>query len=275
MRYNCIVLSETMKAQFSDIFMLPQVLVVCGILLFYTVSGKQHTLVGQWTFEDGEVFVDLIGNFGDIILEGAKMDNGQLDLGVDKWARTNGLYHGPTIYEKTMVSWASLDSFSPAQGNMAGSILSIDELFSYDVFDAIVFGEMENNHWLAGSNLFDRSENPSPGYEESVTNVIIQMAISYKKVSGSMAHIRLYRNGEVIGDYVKGNLANWQNDIYGVEVLWGPRHKKLSGGAFGNIDAHIEESRIYGEVLGSEDIRRLYPKGINILIKGMRTSRNV
>lgn len=97
-------------------------------------SSRIHP-VGHWTFEDGEQLRDLTGNVGDIKLRNAVVKNGQLDLGVDKWAVADG-YNGSTILEKTLVSWVSIDDITVQKG----SVLSIDKI-SIDQFDAIVFGE--------------------------------------------------------------------------------------------------------------------------------------
>lgn len=224
------------------------------LVLFSDLSTESPQPIGHWTFENDEVFIDLAGNFGNIVLKGAAMENGQLDVGQDKWAHTDGTYNGPSISEKTMISWASIDSFSVQRG----SILTIDEL-STDQFDAIVFGEIKTNYWMAGSSNFYRTLDPVPGYGETKTDYMIQMAVSYEKVNGNQAHVRLYRNGELIGDYTKGNIAVW--DAADTEAIWGARHWVNSGDvSIDSLDMHIEESRIYGEVLTSEDIRRIYPK---------------
>ena len=58
---------------------------------YQTAAGENLTagsenLVGHWTFEPGEGLKDLMGNFADIILKGAKIEDGKLDLDAGKWA---------------------------------------------------------------------------------------------------------------------------------------------------------------------------------------------
>jgi hypothetical protein len=59
----------------------------CSVLLLLNLSmsapaqgEKAETLVGHWTFEKGSELKDLMGNFADITLNGAQIDNGQLDV---------------------------------------------------------------------------------------------------------------------------------------------------------------------------------------------------
>ena len=210
-------------------------------------------LVGHWTFEDGQRLKDLTGNFADVQLRGAVFDNGKLDLGVGKWAVAGG-YKGPTITEKTLVSWVSIDSFNVQRG----SVLTIDKV-SVDEFDAIVFGEIKKNSWMAGSSFFRRTIDPKPGFKETAvvnTCKLIQLAISYENYNGK-AHIRLYRDGVMFGEYTKGYIASWPKGD--AEVFWGVRHGNAKNGGPDNMDAHIEESRIYASVLTSEELKKLRP----------------
>jgi hypothetical protein len=216
-------------------------------MLALAQAQKAETLVGWWTFESGEELKDLTGNFVDITLKGAEIKDGQLDVGAGKWAVASG-YSGPKIAEKTMVSWASLDNLDV----QAGSILTIDRL-SVDEFDAMVFGERQNHRWMAGSSFFRRTQDPKPGFEEKKTGELVQMAYTYED-SGGQAHIKLYRNGELFGDYTQGALATWEKDD--AEVFFGIRHGNVGGGP-GNLDAHIEEARIYGAVLEPDEIQAL------------------
>ena len=205
-------------------------------------------LVGHWTFENGQGLKDLTGNFADVQLRGAGCDNGKLDLGAGKWA-VAGDYKGPTITEKTLVSWVSIDSFNVQRG----SVLTIDKV-SVDEFDAIVLGERIRNHWMAGSSYFRRTTDPKPGFKETVVNKLIQLAISYENDNGK-AHIRLYRDGVMFGEYTRGYIASWPRGD--AEVFWGVRHGNAKHGGPDSMDAHIEESRIYASVLTSEELKKL------------------
>ena len=229
-------------------------LAVSTIIIVH-VFASDFKLVGHWTFEKGEETKDLTGNFCDVHRKGgAVIENGQLDLGRGNWA-VAGDYTGPTIEEKTLVSWVSIDNFNVQRG----SVLSLDKV-SVDQFDAIVLGERMANHWMAGSSYFRRTEDAKPGFKETKTNVMVQLAISYENENGK-ARIRLYRNGEKFGEYMKGPFVTWPRGD--AEVFWGIRHGNAQRGGPDNMDAHIEESRIYAGVLDSKDLLKLRLKGID------------
>jgi len=70
---------------------------VCAVLLLLNLalpasgqSEKAETLVGHWTFEKGVELEDLTGNFADIQLMGATIEDGQLDVDLGKWAIASG-----------------------------------------------------------------------------------------------------------------------------------------------------------------------------------------
>jgi hypothetical protein len=227
---------------------------ICIVLLMLSLpmlalgqAQKAETLVGWWTFEPGEELKDLMGNFADITLKGAKVEKGQLDVDMGKWAVASP-YTGPEVKEKTLVSWLYLDDLNV----MSGSSLTIDRI-SVDEFDATVYGERQPHRWMAGSSFFRRTQDPAPGFEEKEKGKLIQMAISYED-KGGQAHIKLYRNGELIGDYTMGAIATWVKGDG--EAFFGLRHGNVGGGP-GNLDAHIEECRIYGAVLSQDEIKAL------------------
>ena len=129
-------------------------------------------------------------------------------------------YDGPDIGEKTLVSWAIMDDLDVQQG----SILTIDRL-SDPTFDAIVFGERQHHRWMAGSGWFHRTQDPEPGFEEKKTGELIMMAISYAD-DGGTARVRIYRNGDEIGDYTFGQFEPFDNND--AEAIWGKRHGGFS-----------------------------------------------
>ncbi len=244
--------------------------VTCAVLLMLGLSTlalaqgeKKETLVGHWTFEPGEELKDLTGNFPDITLKGATIKNGQLDVGSGKWAIATGKYKGPEIKEKTMVSWVSLDDLNV----LAGSILTIDKI-SVDEFDAMVFGERQPQRWMAGSSFFRRTTDPAPGFEEKKAGELIFMAYTYED-EGGQALIKLYRNGEQIGEYKMGAIASWPAGD--AEIFWGIRHGNEGGGP-GNLDAQIAESRLYGTVLSQAEIKKLKVGTLDVEARGKLTT---
>ena len=211
----------------------------------------ENLLVGQWTFEDENLLKDEKKNFGDIKLHGAVIRNGQLDVSPGKFARVSS-YHGPSLSEKTLVTWVSLQTTS----NQAGSALTIESISNGD-FDGVVYGERQKYHWMAGSGSFQRTLDPSPGYKQTETHAKVQIAITYTNVKGS-TRVRLYRDGIKFGDYTS---TRGKFPIYSrgdTEIFWGIRHGSASGGP-GHLDALIEESRVYAGVLTPEELKQLKP----------------
>ena len=242
---------------------------VCAILCLLNLSlpalgqsEKAETLVGHWTFEKGVELEDLTGNFADIQLMGATIEDGQLNVDLGKWAIASG-YDGADIGEKTLVSWAIMDDLDIQKG----SILTIDRL-SDPTFDAIVFGERQHHRWMAGSGWFHRTQDPKPGFEEKKTGELIMMAISYTD-DGGTARVQIYRNGDKIGDYTFGQFVTFDNED--AEAIWGKRHGGLGGGP-GDLDAHIEDSRIYASVLSEAEIKKLLPDTLDVEAHGKLTT---
>jgi hypothetical protein len=219
---------------------------------------KEETLVGHWTFERGVELKDITGNFADITLMDAKIENGQLNVDLGKWAIASG-YDGPDIGEKTLVSWVIMDDLNV----QAGSILTIDRL-SDQTFDGIVFGERQNQRWMAGSGWFHRTQNAEPGFEEKKTGELVMMAISYEDDNGT-AHVRIYRNGDKIGDYTLSQFVSFANKD--AEAIWGKRHGSVEGGP-GDLDVHIEDSRIYAAVLSQTELKKLLPDTLEVEARG-------
>ncbi|MFQ6043056.1 MAG: DUF6785 family protein [Candidatus Poribacteria bacterium] len=142
------------------------------------------------------------------------VEKGQLVLGANKWAITTG-YKGPEIKEKTLVAWVYIDDLNITHG----APIAIQQTDA-DSFDAIVYAERQPRQWMAGSSHFIRTQDAVPGFKETETGKLVYMAISYEDDGGD-AHVRIYRNGDLIGDYTKGFMASW---VAGnVEALFGIR----------------------------------------------------
>ncbi len=213
-----------------------------------TLMGQD--LIGHWTFEPGAELVDLTGNFSDLVLNGAVIADGALDVGPNAWANTIN-YSGPIIEDKTLVSWVRMDDLNVR----GGSVLTVDRT-DIDIFDAIVYAEVETNRWMAGSNSLSRYQALVPGYAESTTGELVQMAICYRNNNG-IASIEVYRNGILIGNYDRGPFASFGSGL--TEVVFGQRHTFPNGALPGNpwVDAKIEEARVYSGCLTQEQIQNL------------------
>ena len=220
-------------------------------------------LVGHWTFEGDTELEDLAGNFPELLLqENAEIVDGKLDIGgtgrtADAWAITDseiGEYTGPTIANKTLVSWVIMQNVGPRV--RAGSVITLDTV-NGDIFDGIIYGERQMGRWMNGSSNFHRTQDFKPGYIEKTVNEHIMLAITYKLVNGQLL-VTGYRNGDVIGEYMTGNPFQWRAG--NAEVMFGIRHGSVAGGP-GAVDALIEEAAVFNEALPATSIRALYREG--------------
>jgi hypothetical protein len=232
-------------------------LIILGIIL--NIGTAQAALVGHWTFKGSTPLADQTGNFPDLVLQGdASIVGGALDVNgtgttATGWARTDplGTYSGPTISSKTLVSRLILQSLY--SDVYAGSALTINRV-GIDYFDAIVFSEMEENRWLAGSTGSQRTQNFNPGFQETTVGQSIQIAITYEHLGEDTLRVTGYRNGQQIGQYTTGNASSWNTGD--AEVFFGIRHI-LYGSPLGALDAQINEACIYNQALTQTQINQI------------------
>ena len=71
----------------------------------------------------------------------------------------------------------------------------------------------------------------------------------------------IYYNGVKIGDYKQGIFPLFAKDNCG--AIWGIRHGDVAGGP-GNLDAKIEDARIYATVLSQGGVKALCPDTLAI-----------
>ena len=153
---------------------------------------------------------------------------------------------GPALAaDKTLVSWVCLAN-TPQQG---GSALTIQ---SGDRFDGIVFGERAVGKWMAGSEMYARTQadqqaNP---VEKADSKTLVQMAVAYQG-----DRITIYRNGEPCASYEANNI-----DLIGAKdtiAVFGLRHQGTGSG--NNLKGSIDDARIYDRALTADEIRQLEP----------------
>ncbi len=224
---------------------------ICVILLTLSMpisafaqGAQADNLLGWWLFDSPK---DEMGNWDDIDLHGAKLDGGQLVVETTKWAHALN-YTGPDIEEKTLMSWVSLDNLAAT----AGSALTLDKE-SEDQFNGLVYAERQPNQWMSGSSWFHRTEDFPDAVNEKNEGEMIFLAVTYKNDKGSYK-ITGYRNGDSLGSYTKGELKTWPTGD--AEAIWGKRHTNGLAGP-GDLNAHIEESRIYAVALTQDEIQSL------------------
>ncbi len=150
------------------------------------------------------------------------------------------------IADKTLVAWVAPANLT----QRGGSVLTIEK--SGGTFDAIVFGELAESKWMAGSNGFRRTQRDQSAFpaETADSQTLVQIAIAYKD-----RQITLYRNGSKYADYITDNSERFGGDSL---VLMGLRHlganpeNRFFTGA-------IEDVRIYGLALDEQQIAALKP----------------
>jgi len=146
--------------------------------------------------------------------------------------------------DKTLVAWVAMTDLTPR----GGSVLTIQ---SGHLFDGIVFGELQPGKWMAGSDLYHRTQKTQDHYvpEAVPAKSLVQMAIVYRD-----DEILITRNGGAYAAYQAKNidLISPENSI----AVFGLRHVGAGGG---HVSCAIEDARIYSTALTVRQIRSLKP----------------
>ena len=241
---------------------------ICAVLLMLSLSAptvfaqdaQEEHLVGWWLFDSEK---DEIGNWEDITFHGAKLKDGQLVVETGKWAHALD-YTGPDITELTLVTWVSLDDYAKTNG----SALTLDKE-TVDQFCAIVWAERVDKQWMPGSSHFRRTADFPDAVTEKPTGDMVYLAFTYKDVK-KQYEITGYRNGKSLGSFVKGDLRTWPAGD--AEAIWGKRHVNGLAGP-GELNAHIEESRIYNVALTEEEVQSLEIGTLSVEPQGKLTTQ--
>ena len=150
-----------------------------------------------------------------------------------------------TIGDKTLVVWCQPDEASYRQGG--GGVLTMQE---GGKFDSIVLGEKRNGVWMAGSEMFKRTqEDQSRSPQTADAGDMVQIAVVYRGKS-----VTVLRNGEIHAEYEVEEPATFGA---ATEILLGWRHFGAGDGSF--FAGQIEEARIYGQALDADALRQLSP----------------
>jgi len=230
-------------------------------------------LVAHWVFCGGHrgsnPLKDACRNFPDMILEGpagnkalitpdglavGSAPSGTSPETTTRWAISGPAsgYRGPTLTNKTLVSWLMLQGLPSAA--TAGSAITIQNSDG-TIFDGVVFSEKETDRWSEGSENFLRYQPFMPGYRETTTGSLVQIAITYAETGPGNVQITGYRNGVSIGQYTTGNARSFTT----AQVVLGARQQihQPALPPIGNLWAFISEIRIYDEALTAADIAGL------------------
>lgn len=151
----------------------------------------------------------------------------------------------PVIRDKTLVAWVA-----PANHDQqGGSVLTIE---ANDAFDAVVFGERRPDVWMAGSEMFKRTEADQSAYptETASPTEFVRVAAVYR---GDV--ITLYRNDRTIASYKTAHPPSVFGS--GASILIGLRHMARRGEPNSYFNGVVEEARIYDRALSAEEIAGL------------------
>src|SRR5262249_58726702 len=120
---------------------------------------------------------------------------------------------------KTLEAWVRLDNLTQAGGGVV-SVQTTDG----NLFDAIVFGERQKGHWMAGSDFFRRTRDLNGPAEEDATKRLVHVAIVY----GADGTITAYRDGKAYGKpYTATGVQSFEAGK--AQVVFGLRHGPVGG----------------------------------------------
>ena len=198
--------------------------------------------VARWDFD--ETLNDRIGKAHAIQHPAARRSGGALLLDRDKgYAATPPIEFGLTT--KTLEAWVQLKNLD----QRGGSALTIQHL-NGQKFDAIVFGERESRHWMAGSEGYLRTR-PFAALPETTTETLVQLAITYQQ-DGT---ITAYRNGKPYGKpYRVTNPLTFAAGKW--MVLFGLRHGAPA--AEKQLQGLLDCAQIYDRALEPQEIETSY-----------------
>ncbi len=169
---------------------------------------------------------------------GARIAGGALHLDGRSHASTAPLQ--TSLRAKTLEAWVALDTLDQS----GGGVVSVQDLEG-NIFDALVFAEKDPRQWLAGSNVFSRTQTVN-GAPETKLAQPVHVAITWS-ADGT---IRIYRDGQPYGQpYKSSGPVDFETGK--CQVLLGLRH----GAPVGNrlLTGAIYRARLYDRALTAEE----------------------
>ncbi len=181
---------------------------------------------------------------------GASLENEGLVLdGTSGYAATGPLEI--ELADKTLEVWLTLANLQ-MRGGAAISVQGPDG----GQFDAIVYGERQPRHWMAGSNNFQRTQDVG-GIVEDSQGQEIHVAITYS-LDGT---ITIFRNGQAYGKSYAASLAKFTAGKS--QILFGLRHGTPGPGRM--FSGTIHRARVHARCLSSEEVRESFEQAGNFL----------
>ncbi|MFM8252918.1 MAG: PSD1 and planctomycete cytochrome C domain-containing protein [Planctomycetota bacterium] len=159
--------------------------------------------------------------------------------GQDAYAATPTLPQNLT--EKTLIAVAQLSNLTQRGGGLI-SVQTTDG----GLFDAIVFGEQNPAHWMAGSNGFSRTQFFQGTEELQAKERPVHVAITYHK----NGQITGYVDGRPYGKPYQTSLQTYEASK--TQVVFGLRHSPVGGNRM--LAGTLLRAALYDRALAAEEI---------------------
>lgn len=202
------------------------------------VPKEEPSALARWEFESD--FNDSLGRLHGKPHGNAHLENGALVLDGTSFLQTVPIEKN--LAAKTLEAWVQLDDLNQ-RGGAAISIETRDGV----TFDAIVFGERNPRHWMAGSNGFVRTDSLDGVEETAATQRPVHVALVYQ-ADGTIIG---YRDGQAYGRSIRKSTIQTYHDGE-TEILFGLRHKPAGGNRY--LKGRIHRAALYDRALSPEEI---------------------
>lgn len=195
--------------------------------------------IAEWRFTEG--LQDRVGSLHGKAFGAARAGKNGLSLdGKSGYVVTEPLPRD--LREKTLEAWVRLDRLDQ-QGGGAMTVQTSDG----GIFDAIVFAEREPSRWLAGSNLFQRTQDFGGPAETQASGKFVHVAITYA-ADGTIA---AYRDGLPYGQpYRSSGPIRYQAGA--ARVVFGVRHEPAGGNRM--LAGQVSLARLYDRALSAAEV---------------------
>jgi hypothetical protein len=198
--------------------------------------------LASWDFAEG--LRDRAGSLEGHAFGKARIESGGLVLdGKSSYVASAPLTR--TLKAKTLEAWVQLDDLD----QQGGGIMTVQNLAG-DVFDAIVIGEKNPRHWMAGSEGYARTEEFNGSPETEAKDARVQVAIVYAE-DGT---ITCYRNGRLYGKPYQSH-GPVIFEAGKSQVLFGNRHGEPVGNKC--VAGKLFRARLYDYALSAREIELL------------------
>jgi hypothetical protein len=250
----------TLLVASAQLWWVPQLRGAAGQMVTTTTASSGTSLIaeakGRWDFTTS--LTDLAGQVGDVAIKNAASRTpAGLVLRAGSWVKSNPADAKVSIPTgaKTIAAWVTLSSLSVT----SGAIISVEG--TPHRFDAIVFAERQAATWMAGSESFARTKDPTgAGVLQEQAGQKVFVAIVYTSNS-----ISIYRNGARYGGTMTTgqqvfNRGSWW-------VTFGPRHDQA-----GSIDGTVHSALLWTRSLSAQEVAAVFGAGSGVPIAPPITS---